>query len=320
MSQIRQSRICLSGTLLLILSVVLVPKAVAAQSEQRCFAETGKCIAGAIRMYWEQNGGLPVFGLPLTDVKTQPTGDGWEGPVQWFERDRLEDHGTGGVMAGRLGADVLFLQGHPWETLPKSAGRGDDCRFFTETGHYLCEPFLSYWLANGGIERFGFPISQSLLERNADGWAGFTQWFERRRMEYHSEGVMLGLLGTDIVNARVQPHSPTASSSRAHRVIQNGQWRLDNVCQAGPISFRFQLDANVMHIMGHSPGSEFLNIPLSIREERDDRVLVELKDDKRFGSTITLIVLNEHRLRFIIDGNEDLNLVDDTVPCRDLSL
>jgi hypothetical protein len=35
-----------------------------AQSDQRCFPETGQCISGRIREYWEQNGGLPVFGFP----------------------------------------------------------------------------------------------------------------------------------------------------------------------------------------------------------------------------------------------------------------
>ena len=31
-----------------------------AQTSQRCFAETGFCIEGRIREFWEQNGGLPV--------------------------------------------------------------------------------------------------------------------------------------------------------------------------------------------------------------------------------------------------------------------
>jgi hypothetical protein len=35
-----------------------------AQTDERCFMETGFCIAGPIRAYWEANGGLPVFGYP----------------------------------------------------------------------------------------------------------------------------------------------------------------------------------------------------------------------------------------------------------------
>lgn len=37
--------------------------ALAADGE-RCFGETGFCISGRIRQYWENNGGLPVFGFP----------------------------------------------------------------------------------------------------------------------------------------------------------------------------------------------------------------------------------------------------------------
>ena len=62
-----------------------------AQSANRCFPETGFCISGPIRQYWERNGGLPVFGFPTTPLQTE-TVEGWSGPVQWFERDRLEDH------------------------------------------------------------------------------------------------------------------------------------------------------------------------------------------------------------------------------------
>ena len=59
----------------------------AAQSDQRCFSETGFCISGRIRQYWEQNGGLPVFGLPLTaarDERNRDTGQAYL--TQWFER------------------------------------------------------------------------------------------------------------------------------------------------------------------------------------------------------------------------------------------
>jgi hypothetical protein len=31
-----------------------------------CFPETGQCIGGRFRQFWEQHGGLPVFGFPIT--------------------------------------------------------------------------------------------------------------------------------------------------------------------------------------------------------------------------------------------------------------
>ncbi|HET9224479.1 MAG TPA: DUF3574 domain-containing protein, partial [Roseiflexaceae bacterium] len=58
----------------------------AAQSDARCFPETGFCISGRIREYWEQNGGLAVFGFPLTparDERNRDTGQAYL--TQWFE-------------------------------------------------------------------------------------------------------------------------------------------------------------------------------------------------------------------------------------------
>src|SRR5688500_9470643 len=57
---------------------------VGAQSAERCFPETGYCIAGRIRSFWEQNGGLPVFGFPIGPQQEQFI-EGKPFQVQWFE-------------------------------------------------------------------------------------------------------------------------------------------------------------------------------------------------------------------------------------------
>jgi len=165
----------------------------AAQGRQRCFPETGLCVSGPILDYWERNGGLAVFGYPITEQRVAGVEATWEGPVQWFERDRLEDHGNEGkgVLAGRLGAAVLELQGRAWQHFPLAAERPAGCRFFEVTGHTLCGVFLRYWERNGGLERFGYPVSEPMVETIA-GWTGSVQYFERRRMEHHQE-----LAGTD---------------------------------------------------------------------------------------------------------------------------
>src|SRR5262249_48773717 len=33
--------------------------------DARCFPETGQCISGRFRSFWEENGGLAVFGYPI---------------------------------------------------------------------------------------------------------------------------------------------------------------------------------------------------------------------------------------------------------------
>lgn len=191
-----------------------------AQTDERCFSETGYCISGSIRTYWEQNGGLPVFGFPITAQQIEQVEGTWEGPVQWFERDRLEDHGTQGVMAGRLGADILERAGTPWETFPTVLTAPSGCIYTDLTDHSLCEPFLSYWQNNGGLERFGYPITEP-FEVTIDGWTGTVQYFERRRMEHHTElsgtpyEVLLGLLGNEIRQTPdlLPPPVPTPSDT-----------------------------------------------------------------------------------------------------------
>lgn len=164
----------------------------------KCFDKTGYCVSDPILAYWEKNGGLAVFGYPISELQSETVEGAWTGPVQWFERDRLEDHGGDGVLAGRLGALVLENQGRPWVQGAESASVG--CQLFPVTGYSVCEPFLSYWQKNGGLARFGYPISGRIVESN-EGWSGPVQYFERRRMEWHRENagtayeVLLGRLG-----------------------------------------------------------------------------------------------------------------------------
>lgn len=226
-------RLALAALLALVALAALGPAApAAAQERSRCFPETGLCVGGRILEYWERNGGLAVFGFPITEQRIESVEGTWEGPVQWFERDRLEDHSNEGkgVLAGRLGAQVLELQGRIWQKLPRPAERPAGCRFFEVTGHSLCGVFLRYWERNGGLERFGYPLSEPALETIGD-WTGSVQYFERRRMEHHTElagtqyEVLLGLLGRDVLFAREVP-----ACANAPREVEFGlEERIGNV-------------------------------------------------------------------------------------------
>src|SRR5215213_3977001 len=156
-------RLMLALLAIMSLSLLFGADPTSAAPRQRCFSETGFCVSGPILTYWERNGGLPVFGYPISALNTE-TVEYWSGPVQWFERDRLEDHGSSGVLAGRLGARVLELQGRRWQTLPRVGSTPEGCRLFPETGHSLCGVFLTYWQSYGGLERFGYPVSEPMDE------------------------------------------------------------------------------------------------------------------------------------------------------------
>ena len=190
-----------------------------AQTAQRCFSETGYCIEGRIREFWEQNGGLPVFGFP-TGAQQQESIEGKPFQVQWFERNRLELHPENNrpydVLLGRLGADRLAQQSRDPFTFAKSEQQ-PGCRHFGETQHNVCGEILKAWHASGlefdgkkgkseaeNLALFGLPLS--------DGKQYTVQWFERARFELHPENqppynVLFGLLGNEI-RAGAQP-APT---------------------------------------------------------------------------------------------------------------
>ena len=54
--------------------------------------------------------------------------------------------------------------------------------YFPETGHYAHGLFRDYWKRFGGLEIFGYPLTEQRLE--GDYWV---QYFERARFEYHPE-------------------------------------------------------------------------------------------------------------------------------------
>lgn len=175
---------------------------------QRCFPETNQCMSGPIRGYWEKNGGLPIFGFPISD-QHQETVEGRAIQVQWFERDRLEIQADGTVTAGRLGVQRLEQKGIPWQRGNK-ASPDHGCIASAETGHQACGAFAKYWQTKGYITRFGFPVTDEFQE-TLNGQSYSVQYFERRRMEWHTEinggTVLLGLLGRE-VHDDVQPPQP----------------------------------------------------------------------------------------------------------------
>jgi hypothetical protein len=198
-----RSLMCALLLTLVIGSGLAAPPATA--QSQRCFNETGFCISGVIRTYWERNGGLAVFGFPVSAEQVETVEGSWTGSVQWFERDRLENHSDQGlgVLAGRLGARYLELQGRPWSQGNQGPQPARNlCTYFPQTGYNVCAPFSSYWQQRGGLERFGYPITPA-MEEAVEGRVYLVQYFERRRLEYHPENqppydILLGLLGREV--------------------------------------------------------------------------------------------------------------------------
>jgi len=167
------------------------------------FDQTGHSLDGAFRRYWEKQGGLAVFGFPLSEPFLELSAtDGKLYTVQYFERNRFELHpenaGTNyEVLLGLLGREQTSGRNFPPGT-PSNGGQ-----YFAETGYTLDNRFLNYWQSKGGLALFGLPISEAFSENGQ-----IIQYFERNRFELHPENtgtqyqVLLGLLGRDLARQR----------------------------------------------------------------------------------------------------------------------
>jgi hypothetical protein len=189
----------------------------------RFFAETNHNVCGRILEYWTQNGGLPVFGFPITDQTSEQV-EGQTVQAQVFERNRLELHPENArpydVLLGRLGAGSLGVQGRDWQSFPKADPGA--AHYFGDTGHAIAPQFWNYWASHGlefdgrggtsfneSLALFGLPLSEPAIETNpTNGQQYVTQHFERARFEYHPEHagtayeVLLGLLGRELTGIK----------------------------------------------------------------------------------------------------------------------
>jgi Cellulase (glycosyl hydrolase family 5) len=176
------------------------------------FNETGHNVSNAFKNYWQQRGGQFLLGLPISEEFQE---GGYL--VQYFERARLEYRpefaGTSQeVQLGRLGSLVAagrkdsdekhFKAVNPFESTA-------DRVFVKETGHSVSGGFKIFWEKYGGVNQFGFPISEEFEEKNpVDGKTYVVQYFERARFEFNAAArgtpneVQLGLLGTQVLKAR----------------------------------------------------------------------------------------------------------------------
>jgi len=163
------------------------------------FAPTGKAVRGPFLAYWQANGGLPIYGYPISDEVAEVLEDGKPYLVQYFERARFEYHpelpAPNTIQLGQFGRRL-----HPLYPAVPDCGCG---RFFPETGHNIAGDFKGFWEGNGGLSTFGLPITDPVTETLEDGKQYTVQWFERARFELHPElagpnNILLGQFGRQV--------------------------------------------------------------------------------------------------------------------------
>lgn len=155
----------------------------------RYFEETRHVVRGEFLEFFDRYGGLAIFGYPKTEPFVQ---DGFV--VQYFQNARFELHPENPVpyrvQLGLLGVDLNYERSRVEP--PNSISRVR--HYFPETGHTVTYAFLEFFKAKGGIDVFGYPITEMYYENGR-----MVQYFQRMKLEWHSEDrsnpVRIGNLG-----------------------------------------------------------------------------------------------------------------------------
>jgi len=276
-------------------SVVPGPSAISG-GRSRYFSETGHFLRGAFLNYWETHGRTPILGVPITEPLVE---NGLT--VQYLERARLEWHPEisgdpdRAILLTRLG--VVASEQNDLHFSPLSTG-GDTfvSHFFRETGHNLSNAFLQYWQNNGGLEVFGYPISEEFAQVNvSDGKTYTVQYFERNRFEWHPErmppdNIQLGLLGVEY--ARTSGLDPLA------RVLLPADIPAADTDLSNDPRLASLVDENllpVVKLLGATP--EFRWIPAVIIE---NRILVNFDNVGEEGVAGSFFATNVRSPRYFI--------------------
>ncbi|HMQ32736.1 MAG TPA: hypothetical protein PKD53_18535 [Chloroflexaceae bacterium] len=197
-----------AGALVLLAAMLLaaMPAAPAQAQGKIYFPQTGHFLGGAFRSYWERNGGVEIFGYPVSEEFVQNR----DGRVaQWFERARFEldvVDGRAVISLGLVGREYLAATGQGFPPVARVTAPG--VRFFPETGHTLRGEFRNFWERRGGLARFGFPVSEELVQRLDDGRNYLVQYFERGRFELVGNRTRLATLGSALVPCQLRSGLP----------------------------------------------------------------------------------------------------------------
>jgi len=154
----------------------------AQSDESRFFPETGHWVSGDFLAKYESvpNPEL-VFGMPLTG-QFRAADIAYD--VQYFEKVRFELHPDSTldlrVVISPLGEYLYAID--PPGTGQTAAVNEATCKRISADGLPVCNSFLRFFNANGGIALFGYPISEAEWR---DGM--YVQYFERAIFEWHPE-------------------------------------------------------------------------------------------------------------------------------------
>jgi len=145
----------------------------------RFYPETGHSLEAQFVDFFDTAGGVDILGFPITDGFV----DRQSGRlIQYTENARMEwiadDSGGGHPILRPLGEMMGGWQAPVDQRDVDSRG----CRYFVQTGHSVCFAFLDFFNSHGGLDLFGYPISEFSLQDDR-----IVQYFQRFRLDWHPE-------------------------------------------------------------------------------------------------------------------------------------
>ena len=161
-------------------------------------------IAPEFEDFWLTNGGLAAFGPPTAPPRWATAEDGSHVLQQDFTLARLEYRpefaGTPyAIQLARIGVDEAralgLLDSPPFQRQDPTKPPAPDCTYFTQTGHWTCGVFRSFWRRHGldlgdpgvsvreSLALLGYPISEAFLDETGR----LVQYFERARLVSYPE-------------------------------------------------------------------------------------------------------------------------------------
>lgn len=153
-------------------------------------------VPAVIWRYWQALGGETIFGPPIDAARFTDSG-----LSQTFSRARLELHSAQVdtpylVQPAALGTTAY--EARLFGEIIPAADPASAPLYFEQTGHSLHASFLEFWQRYGGVDVFGYPLSEEFTATALDGQRRTLQYFERAVFAYYPEdgSVRLEPLGT----------------------------------------------------------------------------------------------------------------------------
>lgn len=183
--------IILALGLLLVVAPTFAQQPTSVCVEVQYFPDTGHNVCDQFLEFLNSRGGVEIFGFPITEAFVE-NGQ----PVQYFQRVRMEYHpelpAAYHVQLGLLGDSFAPPDKKARiDTSDKPKSNDPSRRYFPETGHTIEHSFYAFFSENGGLDNFGYPVTEYLRENGR-----LVQYFQRALMEWDpNQGIVLRNLG-----------------------------------------------------------------------------------------------------------------------------